>query len=441
MLIALAESAVPGPAGLPAPFPSAAVPPVTTSKQYNFSYTCLTTNKFNLPAITTSRNTVQAGNATKGPGADIPSGSNAGPVRIGGVPKKALASVFRIAAKAKAEGGRDGMADGKGKGSTEEGGEDLGVNPSGAEDVEDNGKPEKGKAKGKGKAKAKGKAPGEEEPKKEKEKKEKEKGKRKADDTDDKPKPKRRRVVTPAIVPDSEAEAAKDDEDDDAPVDPKPVSKKAGKRKANTVERGEPPADEMEVDEAEVEEAEEDPVPSAKAKGKAKAIPVKDEPADDLVLGDPDLVLAVPDKVPAVPCQACDRLGRGRECRQWDAWAACYGCNIAKSKCSLTRARTAAEKKLKKAPRVKLPAPSTAPSTSKATTAPPTNTSASRPKRASARAKTPKPSASTSRAPSTKLKMEVVIPVKRKAPTLVAQASSNEERGRSCQSPKFHSGC
>jgi hypothetical protein len=377
----------------------------------------------------TSRRAVHTGNATKGPGADIASGSTSGPVRIGGVPKKALASVFRVAAKAKGDGSRDGTVDGKGTGSTGETG-DASVNRSGAEDVDDEGKPERGKSKGKGKAKGTGKAKAEEEPKEKEKKKEKGKGKRKAEDSDEKPKPKRQRVVTPAIVPDSEAEATADDKDDDAPVDPKPSSKKAGKRKAKTVEREEPPADDMEVDQAEEEEAEEEPVQSAKAKGKAKAFPVKDEPADEIVPGGPDLVLAVPDKVPPMPCQACDRLGRGPECRQWDAWAACYGCNIGKLKCSFTRGRTAAEKKLQKAPRLKVPAPSTAPSTSRATTAPPTNTSASHPKRSSARAKTPKPSASTSRGPSRNLKVEVVIPVKRKVPTLVAQASSNEERGK-----------
>ena len=132
---------------------------------------------------------------------------------------------------------------------------------------------------------------------------------------------------------------------------------------------------------------------------------------------------------PPVPCQACERLGCGWECRQWDAWAACYGCNIGKSKCTLMRGRTTVEKKFKKAPQLKVPAPSTAPSTSKATTAPPTNTSASHLTRLSARAKTPKPLASTSRGPSRHLKMEVVILVKRKVPTLVAQASSNKERG------------
>jgi hypothetical protein len=64
----------------------------------------------------TSRRAVHTGNATKGTGADIASGSTSGPVRIGGVPKKALASVFRVAAKAKGDGSRDGTMGGKGTG-------------------------------------------------------------------------------------------------------------------------------------------------------------------------------------------------------------------------------------------------------------------------------------------------------------------------------------
>jgi hypothetical protein len=50
---------------------------------------------------------------------DIASSLTSRPVRIGGVPKRALVSVFCIATKVKGEGDWDGKVDGKGKGSTE----------------------------------------------------------------------------------------------------------------------------------------------------------------------------------------------------------------------------------------------------------------------------------------------------------------------------------
>jgi hypothetical protein len=171
----------------------------------------------------------------------------------------------------------------------------VGVNPSGTEEVEDEGKAEKGKSKGKGKGKAKAtgkaRAMAEEEPKKEKEKG---KVKRKPEDRDEMSKPpKRRWVVMPTIVPESEAEA---DNDNNDTVNVKLVSKKAGTQKAKVVEQQEPTADDMEVDEG--EESEEEPVPSQKVKGKVKAMQVKGEPADAIVLDFPNIV------APA-PCNTC----------------------------------------------------------------------------------------------------------------------------------------